>query len=237
MRLIQAESPSRWILENRKSKLGSKAKTETGKTRPSPDSLHAYLASNAYLVLDDTLLIATASRLAGPETDPVKVADHIFTWVTANFHFELGTVLFGSSPQVLRNLTGDCSEAAILTAALLRVRGIPARLALGFASAGRGVFIGHAWTEAYLQGKWVGIDAALRQFPAGVERVKLAGLDGKVDMRVAATNLMMSVLSNLDIEILSAEKDGKNLPLMQFKNNSGEGLKFFEDILKGMGKP
>ena len=46
-------------------------------------------------------------------------------------------------------------------AALMRARGIPSRVALGFASVGRGVFIGHAWTEAWLDpGRgWVGVDA------------------------------------------------------------------------------
>ncbi len=236
-RLIRAESPSQWILENRKSKLGSKPKAGAAISRIALDSLKPYLTSNAYLVLADTLLIATATRIAGQETDPVKVTGNIYSWVTAHFNFELGAVLFGTSPEVLRNLTGDCSEAAILTAALLRARGIPARLALGFASVGRGVFIGHAWTEAFLQGQWVGVDAALRQFPAGVERVHLAEQDGKVDMRVAATNLMMSVLSNLDIEILSAEKNGKAIPLTTYENNAGEGKKFFESILKGLGTP
>ncbi len=233
-RLIRAENPSQWILENRKSKLGPKPKAGAAISRIALDSLKPYLTSNTYLVLADTLLIATATRIAGQETDPVKVTGNIYSWVIAHFNFELGAVLFGTSSEVLRKLTGDCSEAAILTAALLRARGIPARLALGFASVGRGVFIGHAWTEAFLQGQWVGVDAALRQFPAGVERIHLAELDGKVDMRVAATNLMMSVLSNLDIEILSAEKNGKTIPLATYENNAGEGKKFFESILKNM---
>ncbi|MEO6096856.1 MAG: transglutaminase-like domain-containing protein, partial [Fibrobacteria bacterium] len=221
--LIRAVSNSEWILENSRAPsygkdgrdarshgkpIGADGKLASAAVLP-PDSLRVYLASNPFLILEDTLLAATAKRLAGGETDPPRITRAIYRWVTESFHFELGAVLFGTSATILRDLTGDCSEAAVLTAALLRSRGVPARIALGFASLGRGVFIGHAWCEAWIDGRWTGVDAALREFPAGVERIKLANLDGRSDMRIAATNLMIRVLSNLDIEILGAWKEGK----------------------------
>jgi transglutaminase-like putative cysteine protease len=173
----------------------------------------------------------------GP-AEAARQAAAIRAWVTVGFRFELGAVLFGSSREVLRDMRGDCSEAAILAAALLRARGIPSRVALGFASAGRGVFVGHAWTEAWLgaEAGWVGVDAALGQFPAGVERLKLAQLDGRGDMRVAATNVMLSSLSNLDIEILEARRGGANLTLVAHPGAAEEGGRFFADILEGFGR-
>ncbi|MEO6095826.1 MAG: hypothetical protein ABIW76_09120, partial [Fibrobacteria bacterium] len=69
------------------------------------------------------------------------------------------------------------------------------------------------------------------------ERIKLANLDGRSDMRIAATNLMIRVLSNLDIEILGAWKEGKALPLVRYPDGSAEAGVFFEEILKGLGKP
>ena len=261
-KLVRAVSASEWILENRRPTLalGSAAlgsarpggaapgRAEPKRARPPSlpsDSMHAYLASNGFLILEDTLLITTAARIVGnaaaaggpgDATDPRQVTAAIYRWVMEHFRFQLGAVLFGTSAEILRGMTGDCSEAAVLTAALLRSRGVPARVALGFASLGRGVFIGHAWCEAWLDGRWVGADAALREFPAGVERVKLATLDGRVDMRIAATNLMMQALSNLDIEILDAWKDGKPLALADYPDNSAEAGKFFEDILRGLDK-
>ncbi len=196
------------------------------------DTLQSYLESNPYLDLSDSLLLRTARRLAGGEKDPLEVTRRVYRWVAANFHFQVGAVLFGNSREILRNRTGDCSEAAVLAAALLRAEGIPARVALGFAGTGQGAFIGHAWTEAWL-GEWLGVDAALRQFPAGVERVKLAELGGG-DMRAAAANLMLSTLSNLDVEILAMWKDGEPLPLRA--SSDGEaGERFFETILNGIG--
>jgi hypothetical protein len=245
--LVREVSASEWILENRRAQSDREAMGSdrmpagtAGKPGPAaalpPDSLRVYLASNPFLILEDTLLAATAARAAGGETDPRRITRAIYRWVTESFHFELGAVLFGTSATILRNLTGDCSEAAVLTAALLRSRGVPARVALGFASVGRGVFIGHAWCEAWIDGGWTGVDAALREFPAGVERVKLMDLDGRGDMRIAATNLMMRALSNLDIEILGAWKNGKALPLAKHANGSAEAGKFFEEILKGLGE-
>jgi transglutaminase-like putative cysteine protease len=65
---------------------------------------------------------------------------------------------------VARRRTGDCSEHAVLVAALARLRGIPARVVVGVAvvSVGKdfGAF-GHAWAEVLQDGKWQVADAAL----------------------------------------------------------------------------
>lgn len=234
---VEEISPSEWILENRLAVLPPVKRKTPPLRDPAPDSLLPYLASNAYLVLEDSLLRDAARKAAGPSADPVRIAAATRKWVSGGFRFRLGAVLFGTSREVLRDMTGDCSEAAILTAALLRASRVPARVALGFASAGRGVFIGHAWTEAWLGDDlgWVGVDAALGQFPAGVERVKLAHLDGAADMRIAATNLMLAALSNIDIEILEASRKGKPLPLVVHPGAAEEGAEFFAEILRGFG--
>jgi transglutaminase-like putative cysteine protease len=225
----RADSPSVWTLDIRKVIPGSR------RDRPNPAADRRWLEGNSFLVLSDTLLRATADSIAGGETDPERIAAAVYAWVAGHFRFRLGAALFGTSPEVLRTLTGDCSEAAVLTAALLRARGVPARIALGFASVGRGVFIGHAWCEARLGGAWVGVDAALREFPAGVERLKLAELDGREDMRVAATNLMMRAIGNLDVQIEGAWKAGKPLAMKRFAGNATEAEKYFRDILDGAG--
>jgi hypothetical protein len=65
---------------------------------------------------------------------------------------------------VARRRTGDCSEHAVLVAALARLRGIPARVAVGVAvvsvEKNFGAF-GHAWAEVLEDGKWQVADAAL----------------------------------------------------------------------------
>lgn len=234
-------SASEWILETRVPGLAARPGRQGPTAGPSslPDSLRAYLAEGPYLILDSALRAAARAAVgADSAASPVHKAAAIRAFVTGAFRFKLGSVLFGDSRSVLRDMTGDCSEAAILVAALLRASGVPSRVALGFASPGRGVFIGHAWTEAWLGPRlgWVGVDAALGQFPAGAERVKLAQLDGRGDMRIAATNLMLAAVSNLDIEILAARKGGRRLPLIAHPGAAREGAAFFEDILEGLGR-
>lgn len=71
---------------------------------------------------------------------------------------------FDIAPEVASRLEGDCSEYAVLTAALARAAGIPARVALGLALVAgpqRYGAYGHAWAELKINGNWVVADAAL----------------------------------------------------------------------------
>ncbi len=72
--------------------------------------------------------------------------------------------------QVARRRAGDCTEHAVLLAALLRSFGSAARLLQGTViadlGAGPGAF-GHAWTEVFAKGAWRLVDAALSE-SAGV---------------------------------------------------------------------
>ncbi len=203
---------------------------------PIPDSLAVDLASCPYLDLGDSLLQAEAATLRRGAASDSAIASRIYTYVTETFRFRLGASLFGTSRAVMRDMQGDCSEAAVLTAALLRACGIPARVALGFATLRRGVFIGHAWAEAFLDGAWIGVDPALREFPAGANRLMLLRMDGSEDMQVAASNLLIRVLSNLDLQIENAWEGDRTLPLHAHPGNAAEARAFFESVLNGIGK-
>jgi hypothetical protein len=79
---------------------------------------------------------------------------------------------------VARSRKGDCTEHAVLTSALARLRGIPARVAVGvvLVSTGRKhEAFGHAWAEFLEDGKWqvgdaalLDLDATVRYLPLGV---------------------------------------------------------------------
>lgn len=73
---------------------------------------------------------------------------------------------FDVASMVARQRRGDCTEYAVLTAALARRAGLPARVAFGVAllhgpdgPAG----MGHAWTEILDGGRWAVADAALAE--------------------------------------------------------------------------
>jgi hypothetical protein len=79
---------------------------------------------------------------------------------------------YASALETLRAREGDCTEHAVLLAALGRARGIPTRVVngLAYASAFAGrqqVFVPHAWVQAWIGDRWASFDAALPGFDAG----------------------------------------------------------------------
>ncbi len=79
---------------------------------------------------------------------------------------------YASASETLHSREGDCTEHALLLAALARASGIPARVATGLVytdqNAGqRDVFIPHAWVQAWVDGQWRGYDAALNGMDSG----------------------------------------------------------------------
>lgn len=203
---------------------------------PWDDTLAPYRASTAELDLTDKMLRTRAAKLKQGSPHDLETTRRIWRHVSASFRYKLGATLFGTSREALRDMRGDCSEAAVLTAALLRAAGIPSRVVLGYATLGSGVWIGHAWAEAYLGGEWIGVDAALREFPAGASRLALLTLSGEKEMKPEATNLMLRTLASLDIQILEARSGGKPLPLRAHPGAASESRRFWDDVLKGMGE-
>lgn len=79
---------------------------------------------------------------------------------------------YASALQVARKPEGDCTEHAVLLAALGRAIGIATRVVDGLAYAPgfageRNVFVPHAWMQAWIDGRWQSFDAALGGFDAG----------------------------------------------------------------------
>jgi hypothetical protein len=73
---------------------------------------------------------------------------------------------YASALEALHLREGDCTEHAVLLAALARAIGIPARVATGLSYTAnfggrRHVFVPHAWVFAWIDGRWQGFDAAL----------------------------------------------------------------------------
>ncbi|HEV7491198.1 MAG TPA: transglutaminase-like domain-containing protein [Rhodanobacteraceae bacterium] len=79
---------------------------------------------------------------------------------------------YASALEVVHKPEGDCTEHAVLLAALGRSLGIATRVvdglayAPGFAGKER-VFVPHAWVQAWVDGRWQSFDAALPGFDAG----------------------------------------------------------------------
>jgi hypothetical protein len=71
-----------------------------------------------------------------------------------------------SASEVAETGRGDCTEHAVLLAGMLRAAGVPSRTASGLiyvdeALGRKNVFGYHMWTQAWLDGRWVDLDATL----------------------------------------------------------------------------
>ncbi|HEX8528014.1 transglutaminase-like domain-containing protein [Allosphingosinicella sp.] len=77
-----------------------------------------------------------------------------------------------SAVETISRRAGDCTEAAVLLAALGRAAGIPTRVASGLVYSREryhgvsNVFMPHSWVLAYVDGRWRSFDAALDAFDA-----------------------------------------------------------------------
>jgi hypothetical protein len=77
-----------------------------------------------------------------------------------------------SALETLNRKAGDCTEAAVLLAALGRAAGIPTRVASGLVYSREryhgvsNVFMPHSWTLAFVDGEWRSFDLALDNFDA-----------------------------------------------------------------------
>ncbi len=119
-----------------------------------------------YLQSDHKEIIALARRAVGDTKDAAEAVNKIEAFVAKYIENKSLSVGYATAVEVAASRQGDCSEHAVLAAAMCRAVGIPVQMVVGIAYvkdfAGRQGFGGHAWVQAYIGGKWVGLDAAFK---------------------------------------------------------------------------
>ena len=131
------------------------------------------------------------------------------------------SVGFASASEVAATAQGDCSEFAVLLAAMLRAVGIPSRTVSGLVYVDRflgqeHVFGYHMWTQAWIQqptgGRWLDLDGSLNptQFDATHITLATSSLeDGRYFNDLAS---MVPLLGRLSIRVLDlSEADGTDI--------------------------
>jgi transglutaminase-like putative cysteine protease len=117
-----------------------------------------------------------ARKAAGSETDPWRKALRIERWVHDHMHNRNDEAL-ATAKDVARTLEGDCTEYSMLMAAMCRAEGIPSRTAIGLIYADTRnsgpVFAFHMWTEVWVRGRWVPLDATLGRGYVGATHLKI----------------------------------------------------------------
>lgn len=135
-----------------------------------PDLLEA-VKPTRFLQSDRADIVKLARKAIGRTKDAVEAVKRIEAFVADYIEDRSLSVGYASAAEVLESRQGDCSEFAVLTAALCRAVGIPAQVVVGIAYvedfAGHEGFGGHAWTQAYVGNQWVGLDAAFKSSGRG----------------------------------------------------------------------
>ena len=140
-----------------------------------------YLRPNPLVTSADPQVVRHARRAVGAEADPWAKAQAITKWVAKNITEKNFETSFAPADEVARNLQGDCTEHAVLTAAMCRAEGVPARVVVGLVYANQLNGFGyHMWNEVYVNRRWVAVDAAFDQTQVDAVHLKLSetSLDG-----------------------------------------------------------
>jgi hypothetical protein len=133
-----------------------------------------FLQPNTLVTSEDPKVKELAQKAIGTATDPWQRAQRIEKWVAENLKDKNFKTVFAPASEVARNLTGDCTEHGVLTAAMCRAVGVPARVVVGLVYADHlGGFGYHLWNEVYVNRRWVAIDPSFDQTAVDAVHIKL----------------------------------------------------------------
>ncbi len=119
------------------------------------------LQPSALIQADDPSIVALAAGLPDAD-DPSEQALAIATFAHQFIDEKNFSTTFASAADVAQSRTGDCTEHAVLVAALCRARGIPARVVVGLVYVpSKNGFGFHMWNEAWTDKGWLPLDATL----------------------------------------------------------------------------
>jgi hypothetical protein len=130
------------------------------------------LKATQYLQSDAEEVVALARKAVAGAKDAAGAARQIQDFVSKYVTRKDLSVGYASALEVAKSRQGDCSEHAVLAAAMCRAAGLPAQVVMGVVyveSMGgrRDVFGPHAWFRALIDGVWVDYDAAMGSYDAG----------------------------------------------------------------------
>ena len=161
-----------------------------------------YTAANGFVQSDDPAIVATAGEVAGGKSGLWEKAVALERWVHANLVSKDFSVGFATASEVMQTRQGDCTEHAVLLAALCRAAGIPSRVAMGLVYVqSRQVFGYHMWTEVAVDGVWYPLDGTIGHGGIGAGHLKVA--DGSLQGTSAMQTFLpiLEVIGKLDVKV------------------------------------
>ncbi len=172
--------------------------------RPGP-SLKRYLQPTATLQANAPLIRHLAAQAKGRG---LVLARNLTRLVASHIRQKGYALPLATALDVARLRQGDCTEHAMLLAAMARARGLPSRLASGLvyssSFAGRTqVFVYHMWTEIHVAGRWIPFDATRPDEGVGPTHLLLALDAGDSLLPAAAAAALAATLGQTEIRVLA----------------------------------
>jgi transglutaminase-like putative cysteine protease len=169
---------------------------------PQPAPGKEFLSSNYFLNWDnDGVKKHAASAVKGL---PAGASDWdkavaIERWVKQNMKaFEFSQAM-ATADTVAKTLSGDCTEYAMLAAAMCRAEGVPSRTVLGLVYApardGKPFLAYHMWHEVFAEGQWLPMDATLGYGGVGPGHLAIASASWHDEKTFAPLLPVLRVLS------------------------------------------
>jgi predicted transglutaminase-like cysteine proteinase len=157
----------------------SRGPVKGGNPLPAPGK--EFTASNYFINWDNDGVkghAATAVKGLPATASDWDKAVAVERWVNRNMKaFEFSQAM-ATADNVAKNLSGDCTEYAMLSAAMCRAVGVPSRTVLGLVYApakdGKPYLAYHMWFEVFADGQWLPLDATLALGGVGPGHLKIA---------------------------------------------------------------
>jgi hypothetical protein len=196
---VRAQKGSILTLEVKRPEAPARVRGE----KPAPPE-EKYSSPNPHLQSDDKTLRKVAAEITHGQRRPWEKASALTHWVYRRIEKKDLGVGFASAKDVFENPRGDCTEHAVLLAAMLRAVGVPSRVAAGLVySPDYGAFGYHMWTEAFIESKWHALDATLDQTLPDPTHLKFT--DSALDEGFDAVFMseLLAFLQNMEIRIVT----------------------------------
>ncbi len=139
-----------------------------------------YLKSSLAIESASPEIQRQAKKILGSETDAYQATKKIVAWVNSHMKKEYGASA-DRATDVLHQMRGDCTEHSLLSVALLRAAGIPARRIDGVVYMNNGdngpALYWHEWVEAFV-GAWTQLDPTFGETVAHATHLALGEESG-----------------------------------------------------------
>lgn len=156
---------------------------------------------------DDPLVRQLAETAIAKKNDRPRLALELTKTVHSVVKRNSYSEGFMTAADVARAGAGDCTAHSVLLAAMLRARGIPARVAVGLVylpTDNQPRMVYHMWTIAYVEDRWLHLDATLGGGYAAADRITLGTHNLAGGNEYDAVTPIIGAIGRFDVEIIKA---------------------------------